>query len=58
MIIIDGDATTTGAHGCRPDERTIEELLDAGAIVIDNTSFFKTRKLRKFIDFFFYNQKY
>ena len=35
MIIIDGDATTTGAHGCRPDERTIEELLDAGAIAID-----------------------
>ncbi len=35
MIIIDGDATTSGTHGCRPDERSIEQLLDAGAVVID-----------------------
>tara|TARA_B100001996_G_scaffold145377_1_gene110673 strand:- start:545 stop:1510 length:966 start_codon:yes stop_codon:yes gene_type:complete len=35
LIIIDGDATTSGTHGCRPDERSIEQLLDAGAVVID-----------------------
>ncbi len=35
MIIIDGEAKTSPAHGCNPFERTIEELLDAGMIVID-----------------------
>ena len=35
MIILDGDAKTSSAHGCIPSERTVEELLQAGIIVID-----------------------
>ena len=35
MITIDGDAKTSPAHGCDPAERTIEELLEAGMLVID-----------------------
>ncbi len=35
MITIDGDAKTSPAHGCTPAERTIEELLEAGMLVID-----------------------
>jgi H/ACA ribonucleoprotein complex subunit 4 len=35
MITIDGDAKTSNSHGVTPTERTIEELLDAGMLVID-----------------------
>ena len=35
MIILDADAKTSPAHGCRPSERTVEQLLEAGMIVID-----------------------
>ncbi|MDE0708207.1 MAG: RNA-guided pseudouridylation complex pseudouridine synthase subunit Cbf5 [Candidatus Poseidoniales archaeon] len=35
MILLDTDAKTSPAHGCNPFERTIEELLEAGMIVID-----------------------
>ena len=35
MIILDADAKTTPGHGCVPTERTVEELLQAGMIVID-----------------------
>ena len=35
MIIIDKDAKTSAAHGCDPWQRSIEELLEAGMIVID-----------------------
>lgn len=35
MITIDKEAKTSSAHGCAPSERTIEELLEAGMIVID-----------------------
>ena len=35
MILIDEGATTSAAHGCNPQQRTIEELLEAGMIVID-----------------------
>ena len=35
MIIIDEDAKTSAAHGCEPWQRSIEELLEAGMIVID-----------------------
>ncbi len=35
MITIESDAKTSAAHGCSPDERSVEELLEAGMIVID-----------------------
>jgi len=35
MIVIDGEVKTSPAHGSNPFERTIEELLAAGMIVID-----------------------
>ncbi len=35
MITIDGEAKTSAAHGSAPSERTIEELLKAGMLVID-----------------------
>ena len=35
MIILDADAKTSPTHGCRPSERTVEQLLEAGMIVID-----------------------
>ncbi|MDP6906401.1 MAG: RNA-guided pseudouridylation complex pseudouridine synthase subunit Cbf5 [Candidatus Thalassarchaeaceae archaeon] len=34
-IITDSDASTSSGHGCPPSERSIEELIDAGMIVID-----------------------
>ncbi len=35
MIILDADAKTSPAHGCIPSERTIEQLLQGGMVVID-----------------------
>ena len=35
MITIESDAKTSAAHGCSPNERSVEELLDAGMVVID-----------------------
>ncbi len=35
MITIESDAKTSAAHGCSPNERSVEELLEAGMIVID-----------------------
>jgi H/ACA ribonucleoprotein complex subunit 4 len=35
MIHIDNEAKTSAAHGCIPLQRSIEELLEAGMIVID-----------------------
>ncbi len=35
MILIDEGAKTSAAHGCNPWERSVEELLEAGMIVID-----------------------
>ncbi len=35
MIHIDNEAKTSAAHGCKPLQRSIEELLEAGMIVID-----------------------
>ena len=35
MITIDNDAKTSSAHGCSPRERSIDELLEAGVMVID-----------------------
>ena len=35
MISIDEDAKTSAAHGCNPWERSVEELLEAGMVVID-----------------------
>ena len=35
MIEIDTEAKTSQAHGCKPSERSLEELLNAGMIVID-----------------------
>ena len=35
MITIESDAKTSASHGCSPDERSVEELLEAGMIVID-----------------------
>lgn len=35
MISIDADAKTSAAHGCKPLDRTIEQLLEAGMIIID-----------------------
>ena len=33
MISLDGDAKTSAAHGCKPLERTIEQLLEAGMVI-------------------------
>ena len=38
MISLDADAKTSAAHGCKPHDRTIEQLLAAGMIVIDKPS--------------------
>ena len=35
MITIESDAKTSAAHGCSPNERSVEELLEAGMVVID-----------------------
>ena len=35
MIILDADAKTSPAHGCIPSERSIEQLLEGGMVVID-----------------------
>ena len=35
MIILDADAKTSPAHGCIPSERSIEQLLQGGMVVID-----------------------
>ena len=35
MIILDSDAKTSEAHGCAPENRTIEMLLEAGFILLD-----------------------
>ena len=35
MIVIDSDAKTSDAHGCAPENRTLEMLLDAGFILLD-----------------------
>ena len=35
MLILDADAKTSAAHGCKPSERSVEQLLQAGIIVID-----------------------
>jgi len=35
MLVIDEEAKTSAAHGCNPWHRSIEELLEAGMIVID-----------------------
>ena len=35
MIILDEKATTDSKNGCVPAERTIEQLLDAGVILVD-----------------------
>lgn len=37
-IVIDADATTSDVHGCLPSERTVEELIEAGILVIDKPS--------------------
>ena len=34
MIILDADAKTSPAHGCIPSERSIEQLLEGGMVVI------------------------
>lgn len=34
-ITLDADATTAASHGCPPGERSIEDLLEAGMLVID-----------------------
>ncbi|MEE2812190.1 MAG: RNA-guided pseudouridylation complex pseudouridine synthase subunit Cbf5 [Candidatus Thermoplasmatota archaeon] len=38
MIVLDSDASTSNTHGCIPSDRTIEELLEGGMIVIDKPS--------------------
>jgi len=38
VISLDADAKTSAAHGCKPHDRTIEQLLAAGMIVIDKPS--------------------
>ena len=35
LLILDADAKTSAAHGCKPSERSVEQLLQAGIIVID-----------------------
>lgn len=35
MISLDADAKTSAAHGCKPQDRTIDQLLAAGMIVVD-----------------------
>ena len=35
MIILDEKATTDSKNGCKPSERTLEQLLDAGVILVD-----------------------
>ena len=35
MIILDADAKTSPAHGSMPSERSIEQLLEGGMVVID-----------------------
>lgn len=35
MITLDSEAKTSQSHGCAPSDRTVEEMLDAGMIVID-----------------------
>ncbi len=37
-IILDESATTSDIHGCPPSERTIEQLIEAGIVVIDKPS--------------------
>ena len=38
MISLEEEAKTSAAHGCKPLDRTIEELIDAGMIIIDKPS--------------------
>ena len=35
MISLDSDAKTSASHGCEPNNRSIEELLEAGMLVVD-----------------------
>ena len=35
MIILESDPKTSAAHGCNPQDRGIEQLLEAGMIIID-----------------------
>ena len=35
MIILESDAKTSAAHGCNPQDRDIEQLIEAGMIIID-----------------------
>ncbi|MDP6869646.1 MAG: RNA-guided pseudouridylation complex pseudouridine synthase subunit Cbf5 [Candidatus Poseidoniaceae archaeon] len=35
MIILDDEAKTSSKHGCAPENRTIEQLLDSGFILLD-----------------------
>ncbi|MEE3082799.1 MAG: RNA-guided pseudouridylation complex pseudouridine synthase subunit Cbf5 [Candidatus Thermoplasmatota archaeon] len=37
-IVADADAITSDVHGCPPSERTVEELIEAGIVVIDKPS--------------------
>jgi len=38
MIILDKKATTDSKNGCVPAERTLEQLLDAGVILVDKSA--------------------
>ena len=35
MIILDSEAETSPTHGCKPEERTIEQLFESGFILLD-----------------------
>ena len=35
MIILESDAKTSASHGCNPQDRDIEQLIEAGMIIID-----------------------
>jgi H/ACA ribonucleoprotein complex subunit 4 len=35
QITLDTEATTSSAHGCNPGDRTVEQLLEAGIVVLD-----------------------
>ena len=35
MIILDNEAVTSPSHGCKPEERSIEQLFESGFILLD-----------------------
>ena len=35
MIILDNEAQTSPSHGCKPEERTVEQLFESGFILLD-----------------------